>query len=100
MTDKDLIRDRISELQFKREDNKRTFNIIWPTLISMAALVMVAINYLSKKPSNLISVIFLAILLLSLSPLAQLLYSFVKKEDKEITKKIQKNYDLLLRKKK
>ncbi len=93
--DKQKIRDRINELEFKSWEYIKIINGYSPTLIALAAIIILVIFYNLKKGNYIIaptiSIILSASIIFSLK-----LYSHISSKNKKFKEKSQKNYNLLL----
>ena len=93
--DKQKIRDRIDELEFKRKDYVQIIKGHSPVLIGLTALGISFILYQLDKGNLLMAIINFGILIVTIVFLS-MLSSYSSSKNKKIKEKIQKNYDLLL----
>ena len=93
--DKQKIRDRINELESKREEYVEIIKGHSPTLIALAAIIISVIFYNLEKGNYIIASTTSIILSASIIFFSNL-YSYSNSKNKKIKEKIQKNYDLLL----
>ena len=93
--DKEAIHDRINELQFKREWYVGFQNVHIPILFTLMSIFFTGVGYYSAKKQTdgiLLSMLVFVIVITG----AWLTYFYSTKKNKELAKRIENNYDLLL----